>query len=50
MRYLIIKENQNPIVLLNQYLRKYEQEIEKVGKLLERQTALKDESTKELPG
>ncbi|MEH7246401.1 PspA/IM30 family protein [Neobacillus niacini] len=42
------KENQNPIVLLNQYLRQCEQETDKVGKFLERQTALKDEFTKEL--
>jgi lia operon protein LiaH len=42
------KENQNPIALLNQYLRQCEQETEKVGKLLERQTSLKDEFTKEL--
>jgi lia operon protein LiaH len=42
------KEKQNPIVLLNQYLRQCEQETEKVGKFLERQTALKDQFTKEL--
>ena len=42
------KEKQNPIALLNQYLRQCEQETEKVGKLLERQTSLKDEFTKEL--
>ncbi|MEH7115470.1 PspA/IM30 family protein [Neobacillus niacini] len=42
------KEIQNPIVLLNQYLRQCEQETDKVGKFLERQTALKDEFTKEL--
>ncbi|WHZ04579.1 PspA/IM30 family protein [Neobacillus sp. YX16] len=42
------KEKQNPIVLLNQYLRQCEQETEKVAKFLERQSALKEEFTKEL--
>jgi lia operon protein LiaH len=42
------KEKQNPISLLNQYLRQCEQETEKVAKFLERQIALKDEFTKEL--
>lgn len=42
------KEKQNPIFLLNQYLRQCEQETEKVAKFLVRQTALKDEFTKEL--
>jgi lia operon protein LiaH len=42
------KEKQNPIALLNQYLRQCEQETEKVRKLLERQYTLKDEFTKEL--
>ena len=42
------KEKQNPIILLNQYLRQCELETEKVAKFLERQTALKDEFTKEL--
>ncbi|MEH7013868.1 PspA/IM30 family protein [Neobacillus niacini] len=42
------KEKQNPIALLNQYLRQCEQETEKVGKFLERQSSLKDEFTKEL--
>ncbi|MFB3168997.1 PspA/IM30 family protein [Neobacillus sp. 179-C4.2 HS] len=42
------KEKQNPISLLNQYLRQCEQETEKVAKFLDRQTALKDEFTKEL--
>lgn len=42
------KEKQNPIVLLNQYLRQCELETKKVAKFLERQTALKDEFTKEL--
>ncbi|MFF2448432.1 PspA/IM30 family protein [Neobacillus sp. NPDC058068] len=41
------KEKQNPIVLLNQYLRQCEQETEKVRKLLERQYTLKDEFTRE---
>lgn len=42
------KEKQNPIALLNQYLRQSEQETEKVRKLLERQYTLKDEFTREL--
>jgi lia operon protein LiaH len=42
------KEKQNPIILLNQYLRQCELETEKVRKLLERQYALKDEFTREL--
>jgi lia operon protein LiaH len=41
------KENQNPITLLNQYLRQCELETEKVRKLLERQYTLKDEFTRE---
>ena len=41
------KEKQNPIALLNQYLRQCEQETEKVRKLLERQYTLKDEFTRE---
>jgi lia operon protein LiaH len=41
------KEKQNPIELLNQYLRQCEQETEKVGKLVERQSSLKDEFTRE---
>lgn len=41
------KERQNPIGLLNQYLRQSEQETEKVRKLLERQYTLKDEFTRE---
>lgn len=41
------KDKQNPIALLNQYLRKCEQETEKVRKLLERQYTLKDEFTRE---
>lgn len=42
------KEKQNPISLLNQYLRQCEQETEKVKKLVERQHALKDEFIREL--
>ncbi|MFE8698349.1 PspA/IM30 family protein [Cytobacillus sp. FJAT-53684] len=42
------KENQNPIALLNQYLRECEQETEKVKKLVERQYQLKDEFEREL--
>jgi len=41
------KENQNPIALLNQYLRECEVETEKVRKLLERQSQLKDQFTRE---
>lgn len=41
------KEGKNPIVLLNQYLRQSEQEVEKVRKLVERQHQLKDEFTRE---
>jgi lia operon protein LiaH len=41
------KDKQNPIALLNQYLRQCEQETEKVRKLLERQHTLKDEFTRE---
>jgi lia operon protein LiaH len=41
------KEKQNPIALLNQYLRECEQETEKVRKLVERQYTLKDEFTRE---
>jgi lia operon protein LiaH len=41
------KDKQNPITLLNQYLRQCEQETEKVRKLLERQYTLKDEFTRE---
>lgn len=44
---LVQKEKQNPIALLNQYLRQCEQETEKVRKLVERQSHLKDEFTKE---
>jgi lia operon protein LiaH len=41
------KEKQNPIALLNQYLRQCEQETEKVRKLVERQYTLRDEFTRE---
>ncbi|WP_251552514.1 PspA/IM30 family protein [Neobacillus muris] len=41
------KEKQDPIALLNQYLRQCEQETKKVGKLVERQARLKEEFTKE---
>jgi len=41
------KEKQNPIAMLNQYLRECEQETDKVRKLLERQYILKDEFTRE---
>lgn len=41
------KEKQNPITMLNQYLRQCELETEKVRKLLERQYTLKDEFTRE---
>jgi phage shock protein A len=42
------KEKQNPIALLNEYLRQCEQETEKVSKLVERQYTLRDEFTREL--
>ncbi|WML39999.1 PspA/IM30 family protein [Neobacillus sp. OS1-2] len=41
------KEKQNPIAKLNQYLHQCEQEAAKVGKLVERQSQLKDEFTRE---
>ena len=41
------KENQNPIAMLNQYLRECERETEKVGKLVGRQVQLRDEFAKE---
>lgn len=41
------KENKNPIALLNQYLRECEVETEKVRKLVERQSQLKDQFTRE---
>ncbi|TCJ03135.1 PspA/IM30 family protein [Cytobacillus praedii] len=42
------KENQNPIALLNQYLQECEQETEKVKKLVDRHSQLKDEFEREL--
>lgn len=42
------KEQKNPIMALNQYLRQSEQEVEKVRKLVERQYLLKEEFTREL--
>jgi phage shock protein A len=41
------KEKQNPIGMLNHYLRQCEQETEKVRVLIERQYTLKDQFTKE---
>ncbi|WHY88520.1 PspA/IM30 family protein [Neobacillus novalis] len=41
------KEKENPIALLNEYLRQCEQETAKVGKLVERQSQLKDEFRRE---
>ncbi|WP_077210856.1 PspA/IM30 family protein [Bacillus dakarensis] len=41
------KETQNPIKLLNQYLRQCEQETEKVKKLVERQYSLNEEFSRE---
>jgi lia operon protein LiaH len=41
------KEQENPIALLNQYLRECEVETEKVRKLLERQNTLKDQFSRE---
>ena len=42
------KESKNPIAMLNQYIREAEKQTESVGKLLERQSKLKDELKKEL--
>lgn len=42
------KESKNPIAMLNQYIREAEKQTESVGKLLERQSKLKDELQKEL--
>ncbi|RSK26003.1 PspA/IM30 family protein [Bacillus sp. HMF5848] len=42
------KERENPIAMLNQYLRQSEQEVEKVRKLVERQHTLKEEFSREL--
>ena len=41
------KEEKNPIKMLNQYLRECEKETEKVRQLVERQSRLKDELSKE---
>ena len=41
------KENQNPIAMLNQYLCECERETDKVGKLVHRQTQLRDEFASE---
>ena len=41
------KEKQNPIAMLNQYLRECERETDKVGKLVARQSQLRDEFTRE---
>ncbi|OCA83090.1 modulator protein [Bacillus sp. FJAT-27225] len=41
------KEKQNPVAMLNEYLRQCEKETEKVRKLVERQHALKEEFTRE---
>jgi phage shock protein A len=41
------KEKQNPISLLNHYLRQCEQETDKVRKLIERQYTLQDQFTRE---
>lgn len=41
------KEKQNPIALLNEYLRQCEQETEKVKKLVERQYSLREEFSRE---
>ena len=41
------KEQKNPIAMLNQHLRRCEQEVEKVRKLIERQYLLKEEFTRE---
>ncbi|WP_284141147.1 MULTISPECIES: PspA/IM30 family protein [unclassified Virgibacillus] len=45
--FLDQKEQKNPIVALNQYLRQSEQEKEKVRKLIERQYRLKEEFERE---
>ncbi|KIL48279.1 PspA/IM30 family protein [Jeotgalibacillus soli] len=41
------KEGKNPVAVLNHYLRECEKEVEKVGKLVDRQQLLKEEFTKE---
>lgn len=42
------KEEKNPIAHLNHYVRQCEQEVEKAGKLIERQSMLKGEFEREL--
>jgi len=42
------KESKNPIAMLNQYIREAEKQTDSIGKLLERQSALKTELQKEL--
>ncbi|MCA0992659.1 PspA/IM30 family protein [Pseudalkalibacillus hwajinpoensis] len=42
------KEQKNPLSMLNHYLRQCEQEVEKAGKLVERQSTLLDEFRREL--
>ncbi len=42
------KESKNPIAMLNQYIREAEKQTESIGKLLERQSKLKEEMQKEL--
>jgi len=42
------KEQKNPVSVLNQYIRRCEQETEKVRKLIERQYMLKNEFAREL--
>lgn len=42
------KENNNPIAMLNQYIREAEKQTKSIGKLLERQGILKTELQKEL--
>ena len=44
---LLDKKEKNPIAMLNQYLRQCEVETEKVRKLMERQSLLKAEFTRE---
>ncbi|MBM7690601.1 phage shock protein A [Peribacillus deserti] len=44
------KEKKNPLALLNQYLRECEAEVEKVSKLVERQSLLKEEFNREYQG
>ncbi|MEK3887132.1 PspA/IM30 family protein [Bacillus sp. FSL K6-3431] len=44
----IMTDKENPITLLNKYVRESEAEVEKASKLIERQRMLKDEFYKEL--